>query len=161
LQEQRDYVNGIEYKGGVLDRFAHTEGAVVRQADAVTFLHEYTIKDHLGNTRVTYTDANNDGTIVASDMKQINHYYPFGMNMEGNWNGPSGSNKYQYNSKELNSDFGLDLSDYGARFYDAAIGRWIAVDPWLRKCAVIHLIVMDLIIQFGLLILMEWNQKIG
>jgi hypothetical protein len=45
ITEKRDYVNGIEYKGDVLDRFAHTEGAVVRQADAVTFLHEYTIKD--------------------------------------------------------------------------------------------------------------------
>jgi RHS repeat-associated protein len=126
--ETRDYINGKEYKGGVLDRFANTEGAVVRQADAVTFLHEYTIKDHLGNARITYTDANNDGTITVSDMKQINHYYPFGMNMEGNWNGLNGSNKYQYNEKELNSDFGLNWNDYGARFYDAAIGRWNAVD---------------------------------
>ncbi len=76
LQEKRDYVNGVEYKGGVLDRFAHTEGAVVNQAG--TYVHEYNIKDHLGNTRVTYSDANNDGVLVVSDMKQTNHYYPFG-----------------------------------------------------------------------------------
>jgi RHS repeat-associated protein len=128
VQEKRDYVNGVECRNDVLDRFATTEGAVVRQADLVTFMHEYTIKDHLGNARVTYSDANNDGTITVADMKQINHYYPFGMNMEGNWNGPSGKNKYQYNEKELNSDFGLDWNDYGARFYDAAIGRWNGVD---------------------------------
>jgi RHS repeat-associated protein len=73
--------------------------------------------------------AASEGTIVAADMMQINHYYPFGMNMEGNWNGPSGKNKYQYNEKELNSDFGLDWNDYGARFYDAAIGRFPSVDP--------------------------------
>jgi RHS repeat-associated protein len=79
--------------------------------------------DNTGNTTL------NDGTIVAADMMQINHYYPFGMNMEGNWNGLNGKNKYQYNEKELNSDFGLDLSDYGARFYDAAIGRFPSVDP--------------------------------
>jgi RHS repeat-associated protein len=129
VTEKRDYVNGVECKNNVLDRIATTEGAVVRQPDAVTFLHEYTIKDHLGNARVTYSDANSDGTIAVADIKQINHYYPFGMNMEGNWNGLSGSNKYQYNLKELNSDFGLNWNDYGGRFYDASIGRWNSVDP--------------------------------
>ena len=83
----------------------------------------------MGNARVTYSDANNDGFITVADIKQINHYYPFGMNMEGNWNGAAGSNKYQYNGKEWNDDFGLGLNDYGARFYDPAIGRWNAVDP--------------------------------
>ena len=132
-QDTRDYVNGVEYKGGVVDRFAHTEGAVVRQADGTTFLHEYSIKDHLGNTRVTYRDDNTTdsplGTIKVGEITQINHYYPFGMNMEGNWNGAAGSNKYQYNGKEWNDDFGLGLNDYGARFYDPAIARWTAVDP--------------------------------
>ena len=78
--------------------------------------------DNTGNT--TY----NDGIITVSDMVQINHYYPFGMNMEGNWNGAAGSNKYQYNGKEWNDDFGLGLNDYGARFYDPAIGRFGGVD---------------------------------
>ena len=133
LQETRDYVNGVEYKNGIVDRFSHTEGAVVRQSDGTTFLHEYSIKDHLGNTRVTYSDANNDGVIAVADIKQINHYYPFGMNMEGNWNGAAGSNKYQYNSKEWNDDFGLGLNDYGARFYDPSVSRWLSPDPLAAK----------------------------
>jgi RHS repeat-associated protein len=126
--ETRDYVNGKEYKGGILDRFAITEGAVVRQANN-SFVTEYTIKDHLGNARVTYSDANNDGIIGLTDIKQINNYYPFGLNMEGNWNGVGGSNKYQFNGKEWNDDFGLGWNHHDWRFYDVAIGRFVTVDP--------------------------------
>jgi RHS repeat-associated protein len=105
------------------------------QSDGVTYQHEYVIKDHLGNARVTYSDGDNDGTLTVADIEQINHYYPFGLNMEGNWNGayPEAKNKYQYNGKELNQDFGLDWNDYGARFYDATIGRWPTVDPLSEK----------------------------
>jgi hypothetical protein len=60
----------------------------------------------LGNTRLTFSDANNDGTVTQADIEQENHYYAFGLNMEGNWNGAAGPNKYQYNSKEWNDDFG-------------------------------------------------------
>ncbi|MDZ7879241.1 MAG: RHS repeat-associated core domain-containing protein [Saprospiraceae bacterium] len=100
---------------------------------AGVYVHEYTIKDHLGNARVTYSDANNDGTLAITDIKQINHYYPFGMNMEGFWNGAAGSNKYQYNGKEWNDDFGLEWYDYGARFYDPSVARWFNVDPLSEK----------------------------
>jgi RHS repeat-associated protein len=128
-----DYINGVEYYNDYLKRIAHTEGAVVRDAywGAGTFEHEYVLRDHLGNIRVTFKDIGNDGLITSADLEkmQVNHYYPFGLNMEGNWSGGANNpNKYQYNGKELNQDFGLDWNDYGARFYDPAIGRWPTVD---------------------------------
>jgi RHS repeat-associated protein len=127
-----DYVGGVEYKGGVLQRFAHTEGSVVRNAVA-GYDYEYVLRDHLGNARVTFSDANTDGIVTSAYIKQTNHFYPFGLNMEGPWNGAKGDNKYQYNSKELNDDYGLNWNDYGTRFYDAAIARWVVVDPLSEK----------------------------
>jgi RHS repeat-associated protein len=49
--------------------------------------------------------------------------------MEGNWNGASGENKYAYNGKEWNDDFGLGMNDYGARYYDPAMARFTTADP--------------------------------
>ena len=53
--------------------------------------------------------------------------------MNGNFNGANGYNKYQYNGKEWNDDFSLGWNDYGARFYDPAMARWVAVDPLSEK----------------------------
>ena len=66
-------MNGIEYNGTTLERIPHTEGEIVQNGSG-GYVYEYTLKDHLGNTRVTFGDANNDGVVVNSDIKQINHY---------------------------------------------------------------------------------------
>ena len=37
--------------------------------------------------------------------------------------------RYTFGGKEFNTDFGLKLNDFGARWYDPAVGRWGGVDP--------------------------------
>jgi RHS repeat-associated protein len=109
----------------------HEEGRLTPSAAGLQ--HEYTLRDHLGNTRVSFADLNHNLLLDTSEILQQNHYYPFGMNQEGAWGVPPHANRYQYNGKELNTDFGLNLNDYGARWYDAALARWQAVDPLAEK----------------------------
>ncbi len=84
------------------------------------------LTDHLGNTRVTF---NQNGEVLQTDS-----YYPFGMSIESLSNTNNAlENKYKYNGKEFQDDFNLDWHDYGARFYDAQIGRFHTLDPMAEK----------------------------
>ena len=90
----------------------------------------------MGDARLTFADLNGNGVVdVPGDILQENHYYPFGMNAAYGWmnNATLVDNRYQYNGKELNDDFGVNLLDYGARWYDAALGRFPNVDPLIYK----------------------------
>ena len=81
-----------------------------------------------------FSDIDNDGQVDENEIIQEEHYYPFGMRMEGYGRTIThGENDYQYNGKELNTDFGLDMYDYGARFYDASVSRWFSIDPLAQE----------------------------
>ncbi|MDJ1493708.1 RHS repeat-associated core domain-containing protein [Cytophagaceae bacterium DM2B3-1] len=62
-------------------------------------------------------------------MVQENHYDPWGLNLAGIETQGSPNHEFQYNGKEKQEEFGLNWMDYGARMYDAQLGRWHAVDP--------------------------------
>lgn len=54
------------------------------------------------------------------------HYYPF-----GRISSHTGSlaNTHKFTGKELDSETGLGLYYFGARYYDPGIGRFITLDP--------------------------------
>jgi RHS repeat-associated protein len=70
----------------------------------------------------------------ASEEKKRINYYPFGLQHKGynnvvSANANSVAQKFGYNGKELNEELGLEWMDFGARNYDASLGRWMNIDP--------------------------------
>jgi RHS repeat-associated protein len=126
------YVGGIEYNNGFLEAIYHAEGRTYFENG--TSRQEFNLSDHLGNSRLTYSDLDGNGRIDMTTDPETNevlneqNYYPFGMEMAGNWLEDKGrASNYRFNGKEFSEELGL--YDYGARWYDPAIGRWNAVDP--------------------------------
>jgi RHS repeat-associated protein len=90
---------------------------------------EYNLTDHLGNVRVVFRP----GTSNTAEVMEYNNYFPFGMKMTPYLCQTTTDNKYLYNGKEQQTDFGLNMYDYGARFYDPAIGRFHTPDRFAEK----------------------------
>ena len=70
---------------------------------------------------------------VANPILEAYSYYPVGLQQKGiglTQETATLHNKYTYNGKELLECFGLDQYDYGARFYDAQIGRCDVQDKY-------------------------------
>ena len=112
-----DYCGNVVYENGV-PQILLTEVGYVSLTDGK---YHYYLKDHQGNNRVVVDE---EGTV-----EEVNHYYPFG----GVFSSTGDAQPYKYNGKELDRKGGLDWYDYGARMYDATLGRWHVVDPMAEK----------------------------
>ena len=108
-----DYCGNVVYENGT-QKLLLTEEGYVTLADSK---YHYYLKDHQGNNRVVISST---GTV-----EETNHYYPFG----GVFAATNNVQPYKYNGKELDTKNGLNWYDYGARHYDAALGRFVSVDP--------------------------------
>ncbi len=112
-----DYCGNVIYENGIQKLLLTEEGYI--NLDSPTTYYYY-LKDHQGNNRVVLSS---NGTVM-----ETNHYYPFGGTFAS-----SNVQPYKYNGKELDTKNGLNWYDYGARHYDAALGRWLVVDPLAEK----------------------------
>src|SRR5690606_27110910 len=154
-----DYQGIFHYGNGDLKFLTTSEGyisTIKLRGGATIYRYVYNYTDHLGNIRLSYSDAMpvaGEGSGYLVTMEE-NHYYPFGLKhkkygtVDKEWVCideeeedcyevgidvvPPGIRKpyqYKYNGKEFQDELNLNVYDYGARNYDPAIGRWMNVDP--------------------------------
>ena len=112
-----------------LDFIFADEGRLVD--DNGSYRYEYYYKDHLGNTRLGFSDYNNDQEISTSEITQQKNYYPFGLSHEGTYYGTPTltSHKYLYNGMERQDEMGINMYSMDFRQLDPAVGRWTGIDP--------------------------------
>src|SRR5690554_2196292 len=99
-----------ENLGGTMELqfFAHPEGYVSHDNGQFHYVYQY--RDHLGNIRLSYTDANQNGAIEPDpEIIQEKNYYPFGLTHRGyNQNGSSlgsdAARRYGFGGKELQDE---------------------------------------------------------
>ena len=116
-----DTYGAYEYENGKFSRLNTATG--YRDSLGV---HVY-VRDWQGNIRAVVRKGA-DGKAV---LEQATYYYPYGMPMAESTN-PT-INKYKYTGKELLTDHGVNILDYGPRPYDPTTGIWWSVDAMSHK----------------------------
>ena len=119
-----NYCGNVIYKGNTPKLLLTKEGYVSLEDS----LYHFYLRDHQGNVRMTIY---RDDVAQKWRVEETNHYYPFGGLIAMDNRKPV--QPYKYNGKELDEKRGLNWYDYGARQYDAAIGRFMTVDPMAEK----------------------------
>ncbi|MBL0113096.1 MAG: hypothetical protein IPP42_20590 [Saprospiraceae bacterium] len=81
----KSYIGSFEYAGTTVEAVYHSEGRA--RNNSGTYVYEYVIKDHLGNSRVIFTNTSGAIAQIKAEVQRKsrygvigkNHYYPFGM----------------------------------------------------------------------------------
>ncbi len=129
-----DYAGSYQYVNNDLKFINNIEDGYVYPKSGGGYGYVYYYTDQLDNIRLSYTDADGNGSINPSTeiIKEAN-FYPFGLVHKG-YNSvvnPIGSSfhKYDYQNQERQDELGLNWLQFKYRMYDPALGRFVSIDP--------------------------------
>ena len=123
------YIDGLILRKGTPLLWQFNGGYVDLDDNGSPTGWNYYVTDHLGSTRMV-VDSNNN-------IRETINYYPFGSEMR--MENPAQmadvyQHPYRFTGKELDRLNGLNMYDFGARWYDVAgVPMWTSVDPLAEK----------------------------
>ena len=120
--EYWEYVEGVVFKNGQPYQMAIPEGRAVYESNQWKL--EYDIKDHLGNTRVSFREG-----VGGAELKAKTDFDPWGVRLNGTGTVNSFKNRFELQGHEKESTFNLNRINFGARVYNPTIGRFDRIDP--------------------------------
>jgi RHS repeat-associated protein len=108
--------------------------------EVVTRHHPH-IKDHLGNVRVTFTAKTQTTSSYTTNFESsspslvfaFGPFFSYGLQYNNMDRATTYEQRFNYNGKELQDELAINWYDYGARMYDASIGRFNSIDPLADK----------------------------
>jgi RHS repeat-associated protein len=135
---KRSYIGSFEFEDNSLQRVFHSVGFIQQPtlssgAANKTAGWNYILRDHLNNTRILFSDKNNDGLIkqdasaVLNEVLSVSNYSPFGIELGGSHQNQQQPFDYKFNGKQENAFSGL--TDFGGRWLDKNLQVWRQVDP--------------------------------
>ena len=117
-----DYNGNTIYKNGALYQISHDEGRIINGE------YEYNIKDHLGNLRVAFRDSLGFAKITQSSSYGIwGENLPTLSYLKASWK----KDNFRFTGKENLPETGY--TDFGARFYDNIVPRFLSQDIKAEK----------------------------
>ena len=109
--------------------FSHPEGYVEPDGSSFNYIYQY--KDHLGNVRLSYSDADGNGSVTSAEILEENNYYPFGLKHKGYNDLINGAqnNHWTFQGQKIDKELGLNWHGFKWRNYDASLSRFHNIDP--------------------------------
>lgn len=119
------YSGNFIYENNTLQFFSHPEGYVAHNAGNFSYIYQY--KDHLGNVRLTYSDANNDGEIIGATSEVFYDGFENGSGWEGATY-PGSSQLTSYDTvKKRSGQYSGKIENFSSSEYTVHQNNWIPI----------------------------------
>ncbi|MEW7289111.1 DUF6443 domain-containing protein [Aquimarina sp. 2304DJ70-9] len=136
LAKEGSVVTTTDYDGNYIYeneevQFINTPEGYLMPDESGNYQYVYRQTDIWRNSRISYTDYDQNGVITNSEIIREQNYYPFGLEHKGyNSSSSEVKNNYKtYQGQEFTENLNIDVHEWKYRISDPSTGRFWQIDP--------------------------------